>query len=409
MKKPAVATSVTVFILVFTSTETFGVGGGSEHTVSLGLLALGATARPSSYSGEYRRLLLAVLGAALVVVTTEVSSVPTVVAVVAVSGVVAGEVAATAVEDEASGAFVFSVVGGFVGAGAGVLTIGSVSVPVVATTAFAVLAAITARSTGASIWLTVVVAGFGGWTAAVVEPSGSVVFLVGAAVFVVALAVGAYVADAMTVSGATAGALLSYVVLVAGGVGWFVVLGVFVVTGSATTAYGRDTKEEIGLAEHDEGRGFRNVFANGVVAFVAVVVHAVSSSPTVESFALLGFVGCMATATADTASSEIGSVTGDPRLITTLERVPPGTDGGVSWQGEVLTFAASVAVGVVAYAVGVLSVEYAAVAALSGIVGAHADSVLGATVEGWILDNEGVNLSACAVGAMTAGTVGYLV
>lgn len=377
--------------------------------VSFGLLALGATARPSSYSGEYRRLFLAVLGAAWVVVATEVSSVPIVVAVVAVSGVVAGEVAATAVKDEASGAFVFSVVGGFVGAGAGVLTTSSASVIVVATTTFAVLAAITARSTGASIWLTVVVAGFGGWTAAVVEPSGSVFFLAVAAVFVAVLAVGAYLDDAMTVSGASAGALLSYVVLVAGGVGWFVVLGVFVFTGSATTKYGRDRKEEIGLADHDSGRGFRNVFANGAVALVAVVVHAASSSPTVKSFALLGFVGCMATATADTASSEIGSVAGEPRLITTLERVPPGTDGGVSWQGEVLTFAASVAVGVVAYAVGVLPVEGAFVAAFGGIVGAHADSVLGATVEGWILDNEGVNLSACAVGAMTAGTVGYLV
>jgi uncharacterized protein (TIGR00297 family) len=212
----------------------------------------------------------------------------------------------------------------------------------------------------------------------------------------------------MTVSGASAGALLSYVVLVAGGIGWFVILAVFVATGSATTAYGRETKVEIGLAEHDDGRGFRNVFANGVVAFVAVILHAVSSSPAVESFAVLGFVGCMATATADTASSEIGSVAGKPRLITTLERVPPGTDGGVSWQGEVITVAASVAVAVVAYLVGFVTVEYAAVAAFGGIVGAHADSVLGATLEGKYLDNEGVNLSACTVGAVTAGSVGYL-
>ncbi|MFN7132546.1 MAG: DUF92 domain-containing protein [Myxococcales bacterium] len=31
----------------------------------------------------------------------------------------------------------------------------------------------------------------------------------------------------------------------------------------------------------------------------------------------------------DTLSSEIGGVFDSPRLITTLERVPPGTDGGV--------------------------------------------------------------------------------
>ena len=403
MKKPAVALPVTVFILVLT--EAFG--GSGESTVSFGLLALGATARPSSYSGEYRRIFFGIVGAALVVVATGASEVPTVVAVCSVSAVVAGEVAATAVEDKASEAFVFSVVGGFAGVGAGFL-MGFASVPVVATTSFAVLAGVTARSTGASIWLTVIAAALGGWTATVVVPPGSVFFLVAAAVFVVALAAGAYLADAMTVSGASAGALLSYVVLVAGGIGWFVILAVFVATGSATTAYGRETKIEIGLAEHDDGRGFRNVFANGVVAFVAVILHAVSSSPAVESFAVLGFVGCMATATADTASSEIGSVAGKPRLITTLERVPPGTDGGVSWQGEVITFAASVAVAVVAYAVGFVTVEYAAVAAFGGIVGAHADSVLGATLEGKYLDNEGVNLSACTVGAVTAGSVGYL-
>ena len=404
MKKPAVP--VAVLLLVLTVTE--ALGGGGDRTVSLGLLALGATARPSSYSGEYRRILLAALGGALVVAVTQASTVPAFVAVVSVSAVVAGEAAATVVEDEQAGSFVFSVVGGFVGAGAGVFATGSASGPVVATTAFAVFTAVTARSTGASIWLTIVIAGLGGWTAAFVEPSGSVVFIVGAAVFVVALAVGANVADAMTVSGSCGGALLSYVVLVAGGLGWFAVLAVFVVTGTATTRYGRDRKEEIGLADHDRGRGFRNVFANGTVAFVAVVAHAVTSSPTVESFAVLGFVGCMATATADTASSEIGSVAGKPRLITTLEPVPPGTDGGVSWQGEVITVAASVSVGIVAYLVGVLPVEGAAVAALGGIAGAHADSFLGATVEGWLLDNEGVNLSACVVGALTAGAFGYL-
>lgn len=401
MNKSAVAVPLTALILVLADTS-----GGGEPTASLGLLALGATARPSSYTGEYGRLFLALVVAGAVVAATEASGVPSVVAVCSLSAVAVGEITSTVFE-EVSGAFVFSVVGGLVGAGAGTLT-GSTTALVVTTTAFAVFAGATARSTGASIWLTVAVAGFAGWTATVVDPSGSVLFLVGAAVFVVGLAVGSYLADAMTVSGASAGALLSYVVLVVGGVGWFVVLAVFVATGSATTAYGHDRKVEIGLAEHDDGRGFRNVFANGAVAVVAVFTHSVASSPVVEHAAVLGFVGCMATATADTASSEIGSVAGKPRLITTLERVPPGTDGGVSWQGEVITFVASVAVGVVSYAVGVLPAGSAVVAVFGGIVGAHADSVLGATVEGWLLDNEGVNLSASAVGALTAGTVGLL-
>ncbi|MDZ7689359.1 MAG: DUF92 domain-containing protein [Halobacteriales archaeon] len=411
MKKSAVAVASLLSVsLVGFFTGVLHSELGLSVSMSFSLLALGATVRPSSYSGEKGRLVLAVAGGTGVVFVTYLTDIPTVVAVVSVSAVVVGEAGATVLDGISEGTLFFVVGGGTAGGVAGYLATGTSTAVVVAVVALAVFAGATARSVGASLWLTVVVTAFGGWLATlVVEPSASVVFVGGAAVFVVALAVGAYIDDAMDVSGASAGALLSYVVLVAGGIVWFFVLAVFVATGSATTRYGLDEKEEMGIADHDEGRGFKNVAANGAVAFVAVVVYAVSSSFVVESVAALGFVGCMATATADTASSEIGTVAGgEPRLITTLERVPPGTDGGVSWQGELITLVASVVVGIVAYAIGFLTVEYAAVAAFGGIVGAHADSLLGATLEGKYLDNEGVNLSACAVGAVTAGAVGYL-
>ena len=170
---------------------------------------------------------------------------------------------------------------------------------------------------------------------------------------------------------------------------------------------GRDEKTEMGLAEHTEGRGFENVAANGAVALTSAVAYAAAPNPTVELAAAFAFVGCMATAAADTASSEIGTVTGYPRLITTFEHVPPGTDGGVSWQGEGVTVVAVTIVGTASVLFGVLQPPGAFVAAFAGLVGAHVDSVLGATVEGRYLGNNGVNLSACTTGALVAASFAF--
>ncbi|MFP4174759.1 MAG: DUF92 domain-containing protein, partial [Halobacteriales archaeon] len=136
----------------------------------------------------------------------------------------------------------------------------------------------------------------------------------------------------------------------------------------------------------------------------SAVVYAAATGATVEIAAAFAFVGGIATAAADTASSEIGTVTGYPRLITTFERVPPGTDGGVSWQGEVVTVVAVAVVGVTAYGVGVVPLSGAVAAAFAGLVGAHVDSLLGATVEGRYIGNSGVNLWSCTVGALVAAS-----
>jgi len=377
--------------------------------VSVGLVALGATG--SGFRSGHRRTVVSVAAAVVAVVAAAGFLGAHAVAVGAVAAVAAGEVVARPLADGrvfgSVSAPAYMLAGGAAGAAGGVV-VGADAALAVEVGFFAAFAAGTARSLEASLWVTVAGAAVAAWSAAAIGGSGSPVFLVAAAVAVAALAGAANLADLMTVSGASAGAFLSYVVLVAGGVGWLVVLGVFVATGAATTAYGRDEKTEMGLAEHTEGRGFENVAANGVVALTSAVVYASSSGAAVSTAAALGFVGCMATAAADTASSEIGTVTGDPRLVTTFESVPPGTDGGVSWQGEGVTVVAVSVIGVTAYLAGVLPATGAVVAAFAGLVGAHVDSVLGATVEGRYLGNSGVNLSACTVGAIVAASFALL-
>jgi uncharacterized protein (TIGR00297 family) len=120
------------------------------------------------------------------------------------------------------------------------------------------------------------------------------------------------------------------------------------------------------------------------------------------------FAGSLAAAMSDTLSSEIGGLYDRPRLITTLEPVPPGTDGGVTWQGEVAgvvgaAFVAGLALvlmplpGPAALATGTVTV--------GGIAGMTVDSLLGATLEGDRIGNEAVNLLATLAGALVSGGV----
>jgi uncharacterized protein (TIGR00297 family) len=91
-----------------------------------------------------------------------------------------------------------------------------------------------------------------------------------------------------------------------------------------------------------------------------------------------------------------------PRLITTLERVDPGTDGGVTWQGEL---AGMIGAAVIAGLSGLLFPRVggtgALVIGLAGIAGMTVDSLLGATVEGHRLGNQSVNFLATLSGGVT--------
>ena len=108
----------------------------------------------------------------------------------------------------------------------------------------------------------------------------------------------------------------------------------------------------------------------------------------------------------DTFSSEFGGLYDNPRLITTLRPVEPGTDGGVTWQGVV---AGLVGAAIIA-GIGTLLLEEigslgAAVVLACGLVGMFVDSFLGATVEGGYVGNQAVNMLATLAAALTGVVV----
>ena len=172
---------------------------------------------------------------------------------------------------------------------------------------------------------------------------------------------------------------------------------------SLATRFGRHRKERLGTAEQRHGRVASQVCANlGVAALAAqtpvqvwLADHALLSASAAEPLRVfVPALAALAEAAADTVSSEIGQVLGGtPRLLTTLRRVPPGTDGGITLAG---TLAGIVAAGIVTVAGSWLleaGSSLLAIAWAGGVFGLLFDSLLGATLERWNrLNNDAVNL-----------------
>ena len=232
-------------------------------------------------------------------------------------------------------------------------------------------------SAGLTVWLL---------TALPIDPSPATVL----AAAVVSAGFGglAYALGVASVSGMLTGVLAALVMVVLGGFGWFALLIAFFGIGGLSTRFGYDRKQERGLAEANDGaRGSANVLANAAVALAAVVGYAASPLfPMPRAIFLYVFAGSLAAAMADTLSSEVGGLYDTPRLVTTLEPVPPGTDGGVTWQGGLAGVGgAALVAGLAVLALGT-SPAGALVICAAGVVGTLVDSLLGALVENHRID-----------------------
>ena len=222
--------------------------------------------------------------------------------------------------------------------------------------------------------------------------------------FTVALGYTAYALGTASVTGMLTGVLLALFAVVLGGYGWFVLLVTFFGLGGLSSKYRYDEKVNRGIAEDNDGaRGSGNVLANSAVALVAVVGYAASGHLNLDAvWFQFAFAGAVAAALADTFSSEFGGLFDEPRLITTLERVEPGTDGGVTWQGALAGLAGAAVIGGLATPFFGLDATAAAVVILAGFLGMVVDSLLGATLEDGLLDNQSVNLLATLAAAFIA-------
>ncbi|MEF8773354.1 MAG: DUF92 domain-containing protein, partial [Halobacteriales archaeon] len=175
--------------------------------------------------------------------------------------------------------------------------------------------------------------------------------------------------------------------------------------GGLATKFRYEEKQSRGVAEENDGaRGSGNVLGNSAIALLALLGYTGAEAANMPApVFVFAFAGALATAMSDTLSSEIGGVYDDPRLITTLDPVDPGTDGGVTWQGVAAgTAGAALIAGLSAGLFGPVGGVGAVVVLAAGVVGMNVDSVLGATLEGGLVGNQSVNFLATLSGALAA-------
>jgi uncharacterized protein (TIGR00297 family) len=224
---------------------------------------------------------------------------------------------------------------------------------------------------------------------------------IGAAVNAV-LALAAYAARGVDLSGALCGWCLGVALYAFSGWRGFSLLLLFFVLGTACTKIGYAKKALLGIAQEKGGRrGAKHAIANtgaGVLfAFLAV------ATPYHTVF-ILALVAAFATAAADTVSSEIGQAFGRTTyLVTSFTRVPAGTEGAVSLEGTLAGIAASTVPAAFAAGVSLITWPGAAVVVAAAFVGTTLESYLGATLQRTdAIDNEVVNFANTLAGGLAA-------
>ena len=186
--------------------------------------------------------------------------------------------------------------------------------------------------------------------------------------------------------------------------GWITVV-LYLALGSLVTRVGFKRKQEQGLAEARGGRRSpANVWGSAAVGALLALLIGAGLEP--GQLLLVGFAASFAAKLADTFGSEIGKRYGRTTvLITTLRRVPPGTEGAVSLEGTAASAIGSLVMTLVVVVVKLVPAGPVAwLVAGVGLVATLLESLLGALAQErtpW-LSNEVVNGLQTAVAALLA-------
>lgn len=183
----------------------------------------------------------------------------------------------------------------------------------------------------------------------------------------------------LTKAGAGLGGAFGAHVVLVGGTAWALPLVVFVASGSLLARLGGHARGgPDGSNEKAPPRTAVQVLANGGVAWAAL-----AALPCTEGMvAYMAFTGALATATADTWGTEIGTRwKARAWSLATLRRVEAGASGAISGVGTAAGVVGASVIAALAAGVGPLSWGMAGCVAASGGAGSLVDSVLGAFVQ----------------------------
>jgi uncharacterized protein (TIGR00297 family) len=193
----------------------------------------------------------------------------------------------------------------------------------------------------------------------------------------------AYKLGALSASGAAAASVVGGLIFGLGGITWATLLLVFFISSSLLSrAYAHRKKSMKEKFAKGSRRDYEQVFANGGLAALLVLVHWFTPD---QAWLWIAFAGCMAAVNADTWGTELGVLSPtSPRLITNGSVVSRGTSGGVTLIGYLASLAGAGIIGIAAalFTPNMSGVAVILIAVLGGLAGATVDSLLGATLQG---------------------------
>jgi uncharacterized protein (TIGR00297 family) len=202
-----------------------------------------------------------------------------------------------------------------------------------------------------------------------------------------AVALVAYRRRSLAKSGVLGSIVSGTTIVGMGGWAWGLALVYFFVSSSLFSSFRAREKSIVASEKFSKGsrRDLSQVVANGGLATFFALCNGFTRSSATRRRAQSGFVGALATATADTWATELGTLSKTPpRLITNGKPVAPGTSGGVTPLGMFASALGACSLGFFFWPGEGFRKSFALsplLALLSGMVGSCIDSLLGATIQ----------------------------
>lgn len=210
----------------------------------------------------------------------------------------------------------------------------------------------------------------------------------------------------LTVPASLTAGVCGFLIFLGAGYTGIAMLGSFFVMGILATSHKKQLKRVLG--EHQPERKAGQVLANGGVAAMLATLAIFDPGHTGEYMIMLA--GSLASATADTLSSELGMVYGRNFYnVLSFRREAKGLDGVISMEGTLLGASGAVIIAAI-YAVAYGIDRNCIVIILAGILGNLADSVLGAAFERRrYMNNDTVNFLNTGIAAFIALLTKYFI
>lgn len=204
----------------------------------------------------------------------------------------------------------------------------------------------------------------------------------------------------LNIVAAATGSIIAVFIFIGAGFTGIALLAAFFILGSVATSWKIKTKMQLGFAEKNKGqRTAAQVFANGGIAAVAGLLS--YANPPHENLFRLMMAASLASATADTLSSELGTVYGKKFYnIITFKNDARGLDGVISIEGTITGITGSAVIAAI-YCIGFGWSENFIWIIIAGAIGNVADSLLGALFERRnYLSNNAVNFLNTLIAAI---------